>query len=190
MSVNNTRVADFFYELGLLNRFKRSGFDFLGENISQNIASHSFRVAMIGYTLASMVGGANKANVALMCLFHDVPEARTGDINKFQEKYTAKDETNAIADVAKGLPFEQDFINYLNQFDNDESLDAQIARDADVLELITTLKEIQDNGNPQAKSWIDNAVKRLKLDVSKDIAGALLERAHYDWWHDNLLKNK
>ena len=39
-------IASFIFETGLLNNFKRSGFDFLGTS-NQNIASHSFRASII-----------------------------------------------------------------------------------------------------------------------------------------------
>ncbi len=189
MNANN-RVADFFYELGLLNRFKRSGFDFLGANINQNIASHSFRATLIGYTLASMIDGVDKSKVMMMCLFHDIPETRMGDINKFQSLYTSVDDNKALNDVAKELPIADELTKFVSMFDNDDSIEAVIARDADVLELIISLKEVLDDGNSQAQYWIDTALNRLSHDKSKEIANSIISRRYYDWWQEILSNNK
>ncbi len=45
------------------------------------MAEHSFRTAMIGYALAQMDEQADVGRVLQLCLFHDIPEARTGDMN-------------------------------------------------------------------------------------------------------------
>ena len=48
---SHNQIVAFIFETGLLNRFKRSGFDFLGTG-NQNISSHSYRTAIISYILA------------------------------------------------------------------------------------------------------------------------------------------
>lgn len=181
MNGSNKDIADFFFETGMLARFKRSGFDFLGTG-TQNIASHSFRMAVMGYTMASMVDGADAQKCALICLFHDIAETRTGDINHFQRKYVVKDEKSALADILKYLPVKEQVAGFCDEFEAGNSIESIIALDADVLELIFTLKEELDNGNLQAGSWIKGAIKRLRTDIAKDIAQKALERKSYDWW--------
>ena len=52
----------------------------LAHDPTDNIASHSFRAAFIGYFLAKQLkADANK--VLKMCLLHDLEEIRTGDHN-------------------------------------------------------------------------------------------------------------
>ena len=90
MSNNSSfkNIASFIFETGLLNNFKRSGFDFLG-TCNQNIASHSFRASIIAFILAKRLN-ADENKAVILTLFHDIPETRTGDINYFQKNIQRK----------------------------------------------------------------------------------------------------
>jgi len=86
------RIAEFLFEIGMLKRSPRTGYQFLGTG-GESVADHSFRTAVIGYVLASMEPDADRSKVILMCLFHDFPEARTGDhnyVNKNTLQWTRK----------------------------------------------------------------------------------------------------
>lgn len=179
----NDLLADFIFETGILSSFKRSGLDFLGSG-SQNIASHSFRTAIIGYVLASS-SGADISKTVFLCLFHDIPETRTGDINYFQKKYVKKDEKKALKDICRGLECLSDIEKYVTEFNDGTSQEALFARDADCLELIFSLKEELDKGNPQALDWINGALKRLVTKEGRKIAEAAIDKKYYDWWRSN-----
>ena len=56
--------------------------------------------------------------------------------------------------------------------------------------LIFTLKEELDKGNKQAEIWVKDALKRLKLSDSIEIAETALSVKSYDWWHDILKVNR
>ena len=45
----------------------------------------------------------------VITLFHDVPEARTGDLNYVNKKYCQVDERKAVEDLAHTLPFGDDY---------------------------------------------------------------------------------
>lgn len=190
MSENSSysQIVSFIFEAGLLNRFKRSGFDFLGTG-NQNISSHSFRMALISYILAERLN-ADSSKAVLLSLFHDIPETRTGDINYFQKKYVEKNEIKAVEDIAGNIKELSSLPAFISEFNNGSSIEAEIARDADVLELIFTLKEELDKGNKQAEIWVKDAVKRLKLSDSIEIAETALSVKSYDWWMDILKVNR
>ena len=187
MSQNSShnQIVSFIFEAGLLNRFKRSGLDFLGTG-NQNISSHSFRTAVISYILAERLN-ADSSKAVLLSLFHDIPETRTGDINYFQKKYVEKNEMKAAEDIAGNIKELSSLPELILEFNNGSSIEAEIARDADVLELFFTLKEELDNGNKQAEIWINDTLKRLKLSDSIKIAETALSVKSYDWWM-NILK--
>lgn len=190
MSKNTSynQIVSFIFETGLLNRFKRSGFDFLGTG-NQNISSHSFRTAVISYILAERLN-ADSSKAVLLSLFHDIPETRTGDINYFQKKYIEKNEMKAAEDIAGDIKELSSLLSFIAEFNSGSSIEAEIARDADVLELIFTLKEELDTGNHQAEIWAKDALKRLKLDESIQIAETTLSVKSYDWWMDILKVNR
>ena len=175
------RVADFFFELGMLSRTPRTGFRFLGSG-GESVAEHSFRTAAIGYTLAKLHGGVDPGRVALMCLFHDAPEARTGDMNYVYKKYSNVDEDRAARDMAKGLPFEPDLLSMLQEFNRAESAEAALARDADQLDLLCNLVEERDLGNRQARDWMEFLVKRLKTEQGRELASAIMGTTRERWW--------
>ncbi len=187
-NISYNQIVSFIFEAGLLNRFKRSGFDFLGTG-NQNISSHSFRTAVISYILAEKLN-ADSSKAVLLSLFHDIPETRTGDINHFQKKYVEKNEMKAVEDIAEDIKELSSLPSFISEFNNGSNIEAEIARDADILELIFTLKEELDNGNKQTEIWLKGALKRLKLDESIKIAETALSVKSYDWWHDILKVNR
>jgi putative hydrolase of HD superfamily len=167
----------------MLKKTPRSGFQFLGSG-RESVADHAFRVAAIGYTLARLNKEADIFTVILMCLFHDLPESRTGDLNYVNKRYVEIKEEEAIRDLAKTLPFGEELQTLLEDFSKGKSLEAQLSRDADQLDLILGLKEYQDLGNRYAEDWIHFAQKRLKTDLAKELAAQILETDSSAWWFE------
>jgi putative hydrolase of HD superfamily len=131
-------IINFFFELGMLKKTPRSGFQFLGSG-SESVAEHVFRVATIGFTMARLDKQADAFTVVRMCLFHDIPESRTGDMNYVNKHYVDVREDQVVKDLAKTLPFGDEIQGLLEEFAKGESREAQLARDADQLDLILEL---------------------------------------------------
>ena len=177
------RIVEFLFEIGMLKKSPRTGYQFLGTG-KESVADHSFRTAVIGYALASMDPKADLKKVVLMCLFHDFPEARTGDHNYVNKRYVTSDEEKALRDQIKDLPFGNEVLSLSHEFNDDITLEAQISKDADQIDLILELKEQLDIGNPNAKDWLDFAVKRLLTENAKKISKEILETESTNWWFD------
>jgi len=182
MKESSDRVASFFYELGILQVMRRSGQDYLGSG-NQTVAEHIFRVAMMGFTMAKMAG-ADADKVMKMCMFHDLEESRTGDLNYLQQNYVQSDDEKALKAVINGLPIEDDVLQCIEEYAAQESEEARIAKDADSLELIFFLKEEKDKGNQQADNWLRTTKERLKTDIAKEILESALETMYYEWWYN------
>jgi putative hydrolase of HD superfamily len=177
------RSAQFLFEVGMLKKTPRTGYQFLGSG-RESVADHSFRTAVIGYVLASQEPDADLNRVILMCLFHDLPEARTGDHNYVNKRYVRADEERAIRDQVRGLQFGDEIILLTREFNTEDTLEARLARDADQLDLILELKEQLDLGNPNAKDWLPFAVKRLLSESAKRLAQEILAAHSSEWWFD------
>jgi len=177
------RIAKFLFEVGMLKKTPRTGYQFLGSG-GESVADHSFRTAVIGYTLASLQPDADCKKVALMCLFHDFPEARTGDHNYVNKRYVQVDEDGAMHDMLSNLEFGDEIEALIHEFNAGDSLEAQLSRDADQLDLILELKEQLDLGNLNAKEWLAFAKKRLLTKGAKEIAEKILAAHSSDWWFD------
>jgi putative hydrolase of HD superfamily len=176
-------TVNFLFEVGMLKRTPRTGYQFLGTG-RESVAEHSFRTAVIGYLLARQDKSLDPFRTTLLCLFHDLPEARTGDHNYVNKRYVRVEEERAVKDLARHLPVGTELVGLVQEFNAGESPEALISRDADQLDLILSLKEQQDLGNRYAKEWIDYALKRLQTDSAKKMARQILETDSTDWWFE------
>jgi putative hydrolase of HD superfamily len=176
-------LANFLFEVGMLKRTPRTGFQFLGSG-AESVAEHSFRTAVIGYTLAQLDGRVNAARVMQLCLFHDLPEARLGDLNYVNKKYVTANEQKAVADLAATLPFGADYRATLEEFMAAETAEAQLAHDADQLEMILALKEYKDLGNRNADEWFPYSLKRLRTETAHQLAATIWETDSSRWWFE------
>jgi putative hydrolases of HD superfamily len=176
-------IANFLFEAGMLKKTPRTGYQFLGSG-SESVADHSFRTALIGYVLAMDNQAADLQKVVLMCLFHDLPEARTGDHNYVNKRYVRVSEDQASQDLLQDLAFGDSILQLLREFNRTESIEAQLAKDADQLDLILELKEQKDLGNPYAGQWLSYALKRLMSPEAKRLADEIMETDSTDWWFE------
>jgi len=174
-------VAQFLYETGMLAKTPRSGFFFLGSG-EQSVAEHTNRMCYIGYALARLAGDVDEAKVIKFCLFHDLAEARVSDLNYVHQRYNSRQEDRAVKDLSAKLPFGADIRAAIGEYEARESKEAKLARDADHLEFITTLKEQSDLGNKKANAWIVPALKRLVTREGKRLAEAIIATDADEWW--------
>jgi putative hydrolase of HD superfamily len=178
------QIANFFYETGILAKTPRSGFHFLGSG-QQSVAEHINRVVFIGYSLALSVEKVNLAKVLQMCLLHDLHEGRTSDLNYVHQKYTKTQESKAVGDLVKAIPFGKQFKKILKEYLERKTIEARLAKDADRLEWIISLKEQLDTGNTKAKEWLPSAIKRLDTKVAKELAAEIMKINSDDWWFED-----
>jgi len=179
---NSKKLVDLLFEVGLLSKIKRSGLSFLGTG-NQSISEHTFRAIVIGYLLVKESGEQiNLLKVMAMLLFHDLPETRIGDLNWENKKFLSINYIKLMEDLKNDYPFAEDILECINEFDQGQSFESIIARDADQLEFLITLKEEYDIGNLRAKNWISPIAKRLKTDIAKRICNLILESNIDNWW--------
>lgn len=174
-------IANFLFESGMLKRTPRTGYQFLGSG-AESVAEHIFRTSYIGFVLGKMSEGVNVDRIVKMCLFHDLPEARTGDMNYVNKKYVKVDERKAIDDLSAPLAFGGEIKELLLEFIEGTTKEALLARDADQLELILALKEYKDLGNTYADEWLAFSLKRLQTETARELSKVILETDSSLWW--------
>ena len=175
------RIADFLFEVGMLNKTPRTGYQFLGSG-KESVAEHILRTLFVGYTLCKMDNTLDENRVLKMCFFHDLPEARTGDMNYVNKKYVDVDEEKAVRELTEGISFGNEIKEAIDEFNKKETREAKIAMDADQLALILQLKEYGDLGNKYAEEWINYALKRLNTTTAKELAAKILSTDFSHWW--------
>jgi putative hydrolase of HD superfamily len=174
------RIVDFFNEAGMLRFTPRTGYQFLGSG-KETVAEHSFRTAVIGWVLARMAE-ADAPRTALICLFHDLPEARTGDLNYVNRIYNKALPRKALEDAAFGTGLAEDVLSFWDELEKNDSQEAKLAHDADTLDLILNLKRELDLGNKAAAEWLNCALQRLRTPAGRELARTVTETDHNAWW--------
>jgi len=177
-------IINFLFEVGILSKTPRSAFPFLGSG-QQSVSEHTTRTVYIGYVLSVLEKDVDCKKVMQMCLFHDLVEARTSDLNYVHQKYTIADEYKALKDLVATLPFGEEIADILKEYSERKSKESILAKEADRLEWILSLKEQVDTGSSRAKTWIPSGVKRLKTKVAKDLAKEIIKTNSDDWWFSN-----
>jgi 5'-deoxynucleotidase YfbR-like HD superfamily hydrolase len=177
-------LANFFYEVGLLKRSKRTGWWIAGIKDPETIAEHTFRTAVIGYVLA-LLEGADPGKTVMFCVFHDTQETRLGDIPSVgrpylvaasNEEVTAEQVADFPEDVAAQLK------ELVGQYEQQQSLEARCARDADKLECLIQAREYEATGHSNVKPWITTSAEALQTTSAQHLAKACQEVEPRHWW--------
>lgn len=195
---NIKNITKFFFEIGILKRVKRSGWWTAGIDNPESVAEHSYRATMIGRILAELEK-ADVNKVTTMLLIHDIPEARTKDIDKVGARYIdyKKAEKKAFKEQLQRLPkkIAEEFSNLYNEMEEMKTKEAIIAKDADLLECAIQGKEYLDRNYKDAENWIYNVEKRLKTKSAKEILKLVKKSGANDWWYglkyiEGIIKHK
>jgi putative hydrolase of HD superfamily len=172
----------YLYEVGHLKQSKRTGWWFAGVKDPETVAEHSFRVAIIGYVLALMEG-LDPAATAALCLFHDLPETRLGDIPHTGKRYLTHPAPAAIAaDQVEGMPahMSEAIVSLIAEYASRHSAEAQLAGDADKLECLLQAREYETQANVQA--WIISNRAKLRSESARRLAIVAINLSPYQWW--------
>lgn len=177
-----TQAANYFHEVGMLNRTPRSGFAFLGSG-QQSVAEHTFRMLHIAFYLARQNQEAvDELRLLHLVMFHDLPEARTSDLNYENQKYVTVNDEKVLSDLERELPYGAEIVTYIREFEARATTLAKIANDADQLELLCMLKQERDLGNARADDWFPPLLGRLKTEQGKKLAEEILATRSDEWW--------
>jgi putative hydrolase of HD superfamily len=179
-------IANLLFEAKMLKEIPRSGFHFLGSG-KESIAEHSFSTAFIAYVLSQLQPEADALKLISMCLVHDLAEARTGDLNSVHKIYVTADEAKALEDTTSGLPFGSAITDLIQEFNQNASVEAQLAHDADQIALILELKYLSDIGYAPPDTWLPHVLDRIQTKIAKEIARSIMETHRDDWWLNNLV---
>lgn len=176
--------CDFIYAATLLKKIPRSGYVFLGSG-SESVADHSYGTALIGFTLAKLAD-ANVEHTVMLCLAHDLPEVCTGDFNYVNHRYDKGDYAQALKDICGADELYQTMEGLRLEFENGDTLEARLARDADQLDMICSLKRELARGNLFSQEWLKSATLRIKTDAGKKLCSALLRTTPWHWWYNQV----
>ncbi|WP_414169924.1 HD domain-containing protein [Streptoverticillium reticulum] len=191
MADNLTAVAHFLFEAGTLKQSRRTGWWMAGVRDPESVAEHSWRTSLIASVIAKLEG-ADPARAALLAVWHDSQESRTGDVNHLGKKYAdAVDPRNVTADQVAGMPeaLAEAIRAVIAEYEDKDTPEAVCARDADKLECLLQGIEYRAQGYANAQRWIDNSRTRLVTKSGIALADALLASEPLDWLRSALGEN-
>lgn len=178
-----TTDISFLYEVGTLRYVPRMWRQFLNKDYA-NVAEHTFRVLWIALLLAKKEG-ANEEKVMKMALFHDLTETRIPDVQYMSRQYTTRHEEKAIRDTLKNTSFEQEFLSLFFEYQERKTIESQVVKDADVLDVTFEICEQYAQG-----TYVKEEYERLREQARESIytesarklwTSALAEQPHK--WH-------
>jgi putative hydrolases of HD superfamily len=176
-------TTGFLYEIGLLKRYKRTGWSQVGVPLPESVADHSFRVSVIASVLAAMEG-ADPQRAAFLALWHDSQETRTTDLPHLTKNYVsaAANEQVSRDQVMPLPPSVADMISAaVAEYEAAETQEARCARDADKLECLLQAREYQEQGHANAQPWIDSSLAALATASAKQLAHEAMAQNSLDW---------
>lgn len=179
--MNTDKIVNFLFEVASLRRLTRSHRQFIGE-VSDNISDHTFRVAIIGMILAELEK-ADSNKVLKMCLFHDLAEARTGDIHATNKFYVDAKESEAEKDQLEELPIGDEVLSLLDEYKKKETKESIVAKDADLIDQMLLQQEYfyKDPNGENHKLWQDFSSKGLKTQSAKELAEKIRKTNPLEW---------
>jgi putative hydrolase of HD superfamily len=139
-------------------------------------------MAFICFVMSKMDGDIDGGKLMAMALLHDIPEARTGDLNYVQKKYTKVDEAKAISHLIKPLAFGKDIKSLIDEFNLGETREAKLAQDADQLSFVLELKKLEDTGARSPERWLPLVIGRLQTQTGRQMAQSIMETQWDEWW--------
>lgn len=180
-----SRDVELLYELSALRHIPRQWVRFGMPGVSR-LAEHHYQVTWIALILAARIKEkVDTDKVLKMALAHDIAESRTNDVDYISRQYVTKDEQRALHDMLKGTSISEEFESLIKEYEQRESLEAKIVKDADNLHVDLELCEQKEQGNGLPDKWRGNrdGVSRKKLFTAeaKQLYKELIDTAPSSW---------
>ncbi|KKW09724.1 MAG: Metal dependent phosphohydrolase [Parcubacteria group bacterium GW2011_GWB1_49_7] len=182
------RDIDFLFEIGSLRNVPRAWQQVLTGRV-QNIAEHIFRMTMIAWIIAA-AEKADTAKVLKMCLVHDLGESRAGDIAFMHREYVTRHEELAEKHIFKNTMLEKETVTLLKEYNERQSLEAKIVKDADNLDVDLELNELAKIGDTSAIGMLKDhrphvRAQKLYTKTAKKMWDEI-QKTNPNAWHQKL----
>ena len=189
MALNAQTILDFIEEIGVLKNLPRTGWRFQGIKDGESVADHCYRVSLLSMILADLLKThgvrLDAEKVMRMSLLHEVAEARIGDIPFPALEYISEDVKENGENTAVKSMFDafgvvgKKYIDIWEEFESNTSVEGQLVRAADKLELMIQAYEYEKIGYRNldkfwTNSWNRQGVKQFAQ--IQEIMNLLMER--------------
>ena len=164
-----------------LKRVPRTGWLMRGLADVESVAEHSWGVALTTMVLAEGIEQQLDVRKALtIALLHDLPESILSDIPSPGTRYLPEGakrtaEESVFAELLDGLPDAALLREWWAEFENGSSLEGQLVRDADRLEMLLQANLYEESrGCHLDEFWDNQEMDGFYLPISRAVYSALV----------------
>lgn len=179
------RDIEFLFEMGSLRGLPRQWTRFLKTDFD-NVAEHHFRVLWTALIIAKGEKAGDIEKIMKMALVHDITESRNGDVDYISRQYVVRKEEMAIKDMLGGTSLEKEFLEAWREYEERESIESKIVKDADNIEIDFELREQAVKGSrlpdtlEETRAFVGE--NKLYTKTAKQLWKAVRESNPTDWF--------
>lgn len=174
-SIETGKLVRFFRDLTRLKELKRQGWlrKGLAATETESVADHSWAVSVLALVMGD---GLDLGKVLALTLVHDLAEARTGDLTPADgvpaEEKQAR-ERQAILDVTAEVDPEGKIFALWEEYEQNETPEARLARDLDKLEMALQAAEYAEAWGLDAAEFLESASGAIRNEELRGIVRQL-----------------
>jgi putative hydrolase of HD superfamily len=147
--------------LGLKNVL-RAGWVRAGIESPESVAAHSWGMSMLALKLSPKE--LDLARVLSLCIVHDIPEVRVGDLTPHDDTSTkAEDELNAMKEMAP------EWVGLFEEYEQGKTPEAKFVKQLDKLDMALQAEIYQSKFDIPLTEFIESARLRIDDEVLKNI---------------------
>ena len=147
--------------LGLKNVL-RAGWVRAGIESPESVAAHSWGMSMLALKLSPKE--LDLARVLSLCIVHDIPEVRVGDLTPHDDTSTkAEDELNAMKEMAP------EWVGLFEEYEQGKTPEAKFVKQLDKLDMALQAEIYQSKFDIPLTEFIESARLRIGDEVLKNL---------------------
>jgi len=164
-------LVNLLFETQHLKRIKHEWWRMAWVQFPDSVAEHSLNAAQIWYIIAQLEW-ADPEKVCTILVRHDMAETRIWDMHKVASRYIRgkkEAEIQVMKEQFDWVPWEESIMSLFKEYEERETLEWVIAKDADYLEQAFQAKIYVEQWYARAQNRIDNVWKALQTESAKKI---------------------
>ncbi|BCS26410.1 HD domain-containing protein [Aspergillus puulaauensis] len=189
---NSSSPVPFFHLLERLKTTKREGWRRFNINNGESISDHMYRMSVMTMLAPpSLATRLNLQHCMKMALVHDMAESLVGDITPADPiKKTEKARREAavmeyiagtlLRGVPSGMLAGDDILAVFNEYEANETLEAQFVHDVDKMELLLQMVEYERSREIDLAEFL-NVAKKIYLPEIQEWAATVLKEREALW---------
>lgn len=134
------RDLQFLYEVGCIRHIQRTWRQFLNPDF-ENLSEHIFRVIWISLIIAEHEKIKDTGKLVKLALVHDLSESRSVDVHYVSRQFATRHELEATTATLENTSIESEFLELYQEVEERKTIESQIVKDADNLDVDLELKE-------------------------------------------------